>query len=123
MKQCSEDEIYDLIFDFSIGAEENQWNFSIQDMFVAGATIKIWIGMVLENDMENKDLQIKLMHPALASHSFYWKEEFKNIDVSTTPNGRIFICPKGINHLCKKLYKKQFSLYMQQNLVHSVVKM
>ena len=40
MKQCSEDENYDLIYDFSIRAEEKLVNFLFQDMFVASATIK-----------------------------------------------------------------------------------
>ena len=35
--------------------------------------------MVLEIDTENKDLLIKFMHPALLLHSFYCKEDFKDI--------------------------------------------
>ena len=35
--------------------------------------------MVLEIDMVNKDLLIKFMHIALLSHSFYWKEDFKDM--------------------------------------------
>ena len=58
--------------------------------------------MVLEIDMENKDLLIKFMHPALPSHSFYWKEDLKDIyfvplmnilctvNVPTTGNGRVY---------------------------------
>ena len=41
MKQCSKDENYDLIYDFSIGVEEKPVNFLFQDMFVASATIKL----------------------------------------------------------------------------------
>ena len=39
MKQCSENENYDLIYDFSIGAEEKPVNILFQDMFVASATV------------------------------------------------------------------------------------
>ena len=58
--------------------------------------------MFLEIDMENKDLLIKFMHPALPSHSFYWKEYLKYIcftplmntlciaDVPTTANGKVY---------------------------------
>ena len=58
--------------------------------------------MVLEIDMENKELLIKFMHPALPIHSIYWKEDFKDIcfvplanilrtvNVPTTPNGRVY---------------------------------
>ena len=41
MKQCSEDENYDLIYDFSFEAEEKPVIFCLfQDMFVASATIQ-----------------------------------------------------------------------------------
>ena len=58
--------------------------------------------MVLEIDMENKELLIKFMHSALPTHSFYRKEDFKDIhfvplanilctvDAPTTPNGRVY---------------------------------
>ena len=58
--------------------------------------------MVLEIEMENKDLLIKSMRSSLLSHSFYWKEDFKGIcfvpltnilctvDVPTTANGRVY---------------------------------
>ena len=57
--------------------------------------------MLLEIDMENKELLIKFMHPALPIHSFYWKEDFKDVcfvpsanilctvNVPITPNGRV----------------------------------
>ena len=35
--------------------------------------------MVLEIDRKNKNLLIKFIHPALPSHSFYWKKDFKDI--------------------------------------------
>ena len=38
MKQCSEDENYDLIYDFSIGAEEKAINF-----FVSGCLLQVWL--------------------------------------------------------------------------------
>ena len=41
MKQCNEDENYDLIYDFSIRAEEKPVNFFLfQDIFVASVIIK-----------------------------------------------------------------------------------
>ena len=64
---------------FLLGLKEKTVNF----FFVLGYVCcwcdnEIWIGMVLEIDMENKDLLIKFMHPALPSHSFYW-EDFKDM--------------------------------------------
>ena len=76
IKQCSEDKNYDLIYDFSIGTEEKAVNFFASGYVCCKWDNKIWIGMVLEIDMENKDW---LMHPALPSHSFYWKEDFKDM--------------------------------------------
>ena len=74
MKQCSKDENYDLIHDFSIGAEEKPVNIFVSGYVCCKCDDKIWIGMALEIDMENKDLLIKFIHPALPSHSFYWKD-------------------------------------------------
>ena len=76
MKQCSKGENYDLIYDFSIGAVEKAVNFFVSGSVCCKCNNKIWIGMVLEIDMGNKDLLIRFMHPALPSHSFYWNEEF-----------------------------------------------
>ena len=132
MKQCSEDENSDLIYDLSIRAEEKLVKFVVLGYVCCRCNNKIWIGMVLEINTEIKDLPIKFMHLALPSHWFYWKEDFKDkcfvplmnilctADVSTTPNGRVYHLSK-MNYLGKKLYPKQFSLYTQQNLVLTVV--
>ena len=101
MKQCSEDENYDLIYDFSTGVEEKLVKFVVSGYVCCRYDNNIWIGMLLEIDMENKELLIKFMDPALTTHSFYWKEDCKDIcfvplanilctvDVPMTPNGRV----------------------------------
>ena len=78
MKQCSKDENYDLIYDFSIGAEEKPVTSFVSRYVCCKCDNKIWNGMVLEIDMENKDLiwRIKFMHPALPSHSFLLERRF-----------------------------------------------
>ena len=58
----------------SVGAEEKPVKF-VSGYVCCRCDNKIWIGMVLEIDMENKELLIKFMHSALPSHSFYWKED------------------------------------------------
>ena len=55
MKQCSKDENYDLIYDFSIGAEEKPVNFLFWDMFVVSVTIKFGLAWSWKLIMENKD--------------------------------------------------------------------
>lgn len=118
MKQCSEDEKYDLIYDFSIGAKEKPVNSFVSGYVCCKCDNKIWIGMVLEIDMENKDLLIKFMHPALPSHTFYWKEDFKDIcfvplmnilctvDVPTTANARVYHLSKMDKLSLQKIISK-----------------
>ena len=78
LKQCSEHENYDLIYDFSIGVEEKLVKF-VSVYVYCRYDNNIRTGMLLEIDMENKELLIKFMHPALPIHSFYWKENFKDM--------------------------------------------
>ena len=99
MKQCSKDKNYDQTYDFSIEVEHF---FFASGYVCCQCDNKIWIGMVLEINMENNDLLIKFIHPSLPSHSFYWKEDFKDIcfvpltnilctvDVPATVNGRVY---------------------------------
>ena len=49
----TQDENYDLIYDFSIGAEEKPVNIFISVYVCCKSDNKIWISMVLEIDMEN----------------------------------------------------------------------
>ena len=111
MKQCSEDENYDLIYELSIGAEE-------KNSEICCRCDKIWIDMVLEIDTENKDFQIKFIYPALPSHSFYWKNDFKDMFCAINEYSVHFqmflrhqvvefiICPRWINYLGKKIVSK-----------------
>ena len=74
--------------------------------------------MVLEIDMENKDLLIKFMQLALPSHSFDWKEDFKDIcflplmdilctvDIPTTANGRVYHLSKMDKSSLQKIKSK-----------------
>ena len=118
MKQCSKDENYDLIYNFYIGAEEKSVKFVVSGYVCCRCDNSIWIGMVLEIHMENKNLLIKFMHPALLSHSFYWKEDFKDIcivaltnilctvDVPTTPNRRVYYLSKMVELSVEKIIPK-----------------
>ena len=68
MKQCIKDENYDLIHDFSIGAEEKSVNILVSGYVCCKCNNKIWIGMVLEIDMENKELLILSLCTQLFHH-------------------------------------------------------
>ena len=74
--------------------------------------------MVLKIYMENKDLLIKVMHPALPSLKFYWKEDFKNMcfvplmnilctfDLPTTANGKVYHLSKMDKLSLQKMISK-----------------
>ena len=121
MKRCSEDENYDLIYNFSAGAETKIVQCVVSGYVCCKCDNKFWIGIVLEIDTENDDLLIKFMHPALPSHSFYWDQDFEDtclvpstnilftVEVPTTPNGRVYHLSKADTiSVQKAIYAKTF---------------
>ena len=71
-KRLSEDDKYDLEYEFS-----NTMNVTVTELEVnqyIGCVYDhaVWIGVVVEINIENQDILVKFLHPKLPSQSFHW---------------------------------------------------
>lgn len=71
-KKVSEDLDYAIHFDFKLITIEDEIPIQLAKFIVCTYDDKHWLGMVMEIDRDNADVQVKFMHPHLPSTSFKW---------------------------------------------------
>jgi hypothetical protein len=71
-KKVSEDLGYSIHFDFKLVTVEDEIPIQLAKFIVCTYDDKHWLGMVMELDRDNADVQVKFMNPHLPSTSFKW---------------------------------------------------
>jgi hypothetical protein len=80
-KRVSEDESFSLVFKFkkesktpSIQRNSETLSVNISSYVACTYDDSVWIGVVLDKCDDNKDIQVKFLHPKFPSPSYHWPE-------------------------------------------------